>query len=277
MPAPTARSGVRSRRRAAARALLAALVATGLLALVGAAPVGDHGAAARPPVPGHHVLLALGDSVPAGRACGCVPFPEAYGSLLARRTRTQVSVDNRAVSGLDTAGLVDRLGAADLRDAVRRADIVVVTIGANDFTDHHDQVTGGGCARTGADCVADERESMGEHLRSILATIRTLRAGEPTTILVTGYWNVFEDGDVARRAYGAEGLRESLGLTRAANAAIRSAAVAAGARYVDLFVPFRQPGRDVTSLLAADGDHPNAAGHELIARELVAAGLPAVR
>ena len=47
-----------------------------------------------------------------------------------------------------------------------------------------------------------------------------------------------------------------------------------GAHYVDLFRPFEQSGRDVTSLMAPDGDHPNAAGHELIARTLLDAGLP---
>ena len=76
------------------------------------------------------------------------------------------------------------------------------------------------------------------------------------------------------RAYGDAGLQESLRLTRRANAVIGAVCLGTGARYVDLFKPFEESGRDVTSLMAPDGDHPNAAGHELIARELLHAGLP---
>src|SRR6478736_4253414 len=221
-----------------------------------------------------HVVLALGDSVPSGHACGCSPFPETYGSLLSRRTGARVTVDNRAVSGLQTADVIDQLRDPDVASAVRRADVFLVTIGANDFGDHHDQVVGGACGAGDTDCVSDELDSMGAHLASVLARIRALRDGRPTSVLVTGYWNVFEDGDVARRAYGTSGLQASLRLTQRANAVIESVSAAAGARYVDLYGPFEQSGRDVTALMAADGDHPDAAGHLLIARTLLAAGLP---
>lgn len=224
-----------------------------------------------------HVLLALGDSVPAGTACGCAPFPETYGALLSRRTGTPATVDNRAVSGLDTAGLLAQLGQQEMADAVRRADVLLVTIGANDFGDHHDDVTSGRCEAGDADCVADELATLRTNLDAVLARVRALRADRGTTVLVTGYWNVFEDGDVARRAVGEAGLRASLDLTRRANAVIASVSRSAGARYVDLFRPFELGGRDVTALMAADGDHPSAAGHALIARTLLDAGLPAAR
>ena len=56
----------------------------------------------------------------------------------------------------------------------------------------------------------------------------------------------------------------------------RPATRAEGATYVDLVQPFRSADDqgDVSDLLASDGDHPNAQGHAVIARELVAAGLP---
>ncbi len=59
-----------------------------------------------------------------------------------------------------------------------------------------------------------------------------------------------------------------------ANDGLRAAAAAGGATYVDLDATFTTAagaGNDRTSLLAADGDHPNAAGHRLIADALVAA------
>jgi lysophospholipase L1-like esterase len=225
------------------------------------------------PQPAHEVL-ALGDSVPSGRACDCDPFPVTYGAELSRRTGARVTVDNRAVSGLDTEGLMGQLQGADMQDAVRRADIVLITIGANDFGDHHDDVVTGACTQGNSDCVSDELSALRTHLASVIGTIRALRGGQQTEILVTGYWNVFEDGDVAREQFGAAGLQQSIDLTRRANAVIDTVSTDSGARYVDLFTPFEESGRDVTSLVAADGDHPDAAGHELIANALLDAWTP---
>ena len=105
---------------------------------------GGHGVGAGK-APAGHVVLALGDSVPSGHACDCNPFPETSGSLLGSRTGTHVVVDNRAVGGLDTAGLIGQLRAPDVEDAVRRSDVFLVTIGANDFGDRHDEVVHGRC------------------------------------------------------------------------------------------------------------------------------------
>jgi lysophospholipase L1-like esterase len=249
-----------------------------LFALVGAAPVRDADAAGQRVRPAPHAVLALGDSVPAGTACGCSSFPREYGALLSLRTGASVTVDNAAVSGLGTTGLLAQLRQPGVVAAARRTDVFLVTIGANDFGDQHDRVVQGACAMdTASDCVRDRLASLRAHLARILATIRAVRAGEPTTVLVTGYWNVFEDGQVAQHAAGAAGLRASIGLTRRVNGTIRSVSRSAGARYVDLFAPFQRRGVDIDSLLAPDGDHPDAAGHRLIASELLAAGLPRLR
>jgi lysophospholipase L1-like esterase len=261
-------------RRLGARLAIAVLIVASLLGMRGAAAqplgpqsLGQHG----------HMVVALGDSVPSGHDCDCRPFPETYGALLSQRSKEPVRVDNLAVNGLDTAGLITQLRAPDVEDAVRRADIVLVTIGANDFGDHHDEVVSGRCGAANTDCVSDELDALRAHLATVLATVRALRGDLPTTVLVTGYWNVFEDGDVARRSFGDSGLPAALQLTRRANAVISSVSGAAGARYVDLFKPFERSGRDVTALMAPDGDHPDAAGHELIARAVLAAGLPRIR
>lgn len=257
---------MRPPRRVAARLALSVLLAVPL-GVLPAARVQASGT-------GEYDVLALGDSVPAGRACDCTPFPGVYGSRLSRRTGEPVTVRNRAVSGLDTGGLLAQLRSASVSGAVARSDVILVTIGANDFGDHHDQVEDGRCGAGDSDCVSDELAVMRSHLARILGRLRALRQGAPTTILVTGYWNVFEDGDVARHAYGATGLRASLRLTRRVNAVIRAVTDAAGDRYVNLFRPFEREGRDVTALMAADGDHPDARGHRLIARVLLDLGLP---
>lgn len=225
--------------------------------------------------PGQHVVVALGDSVPAGTACSCTPFPDLYGSLLGRRTGASVAVSNEAVNGLDTLGLLAQLQQPHVSAAVGGADVVLVTIGANDFSDRHDDVVEGRCTvGSEIDCVDEELRAMRAHLTRILRGIRSLRKGQPTSLLVTGYWNVFEDKQVAKRSFGPEGLQASIQLTHQVNAAIRSVSAKAGARFVDLFAPFHSPGLDDDSLLADDGDHPDAAGHKLIADTLLGAGLP---
>lgn len=262
---------------------MATKVAVSLLVIVGASfSLGDS-ATTRSQVtvgtgPGQHVVVALGDSVPAGMACSCTPFPDLYGALLRRRTGTSVAVANEAVNGLDTLGLVAQLQQPQVSAAVGRSDVVLVTIGANDFSDRHDEVVEGTCTvGSEIDCVDEELRAMRAHLTRILRDIRSLRGGQPTSVLVTGYWNVFEDQRVAERSFGPEGLQASIQLTHQVNTAIRSVSAKAGARYVDLFAPFHDPGLDEDSLLADDGDHPDAAGHVLIANTLLDAGLPRTR
>lgn len=224
-------------------------------------------------------MVALGDSVTSGGPCGCTPFPQQYAADIAKVRGVPTTADNLGVGGLDSSVLL-----ADLRDptsvdsaAVKSADIDLVTIGANDFADHHLDVTQGQCRQGGNnDCVQDELARMRSNVSAILNRIHHLRRHLRTALLVTGYWNVFEDGDVARSSFPDIGVKATQELTRRVNDAIRRAALAGGATFVDLYAPFNGPEArgDVTHLLGSDGDHPNQGGQALIARRLVAAGLP---
>jgi lysophospholipase L1-like esterase len=80
---------------------------------------------------------------------------------------------------------------------------------------------------------------------------------------------------VAEADYTDAGRAATIALTQQVNEVVRSAAVSGDATYVDLFAPFKGVAGDddATPLLADDGDHPNAAGHQVIARALLAAGL----
>ena len=238
---------------------------------------GDPGASGAPPAAWR--VVALGDSVTSGGPCGCTPFPQLYAHDLAEVRGARVSVRNLGVGGLDSGGLLHSLTApgSGVAAAVRGSDIVLLTIGANDFADQHGSVTDGRClAGPGTDCVQDDLQGMRRNVTAVLEEIRRLRGGRPTAVLVTGYWNVFEDGAVARDSFPDLGVRATRVLTRLANRWLRADALAAGATYVDLFAPFNGPASrgDLTRLLAADGDHPNQAGQALIARRLLAAGLP---
>nr|WP_238355041.1 SGNH/GDSL hydrolase family protein [Kribbella sandramycini] len=219
--------------------------------------------------PGHLSVVALGDSVTSGYHCYCTGFPAEYSELLANRTGTGVTAYNFGIGGLDSEGLLEELDRSTSRmaKATADADYVLLTIGANDFAGHEDDVTGGRCT---TECVTGELTDLTDNLRRIFDRIDVLDRDRTPEILVTGYWNVFKDGDVADAAYPDGGPAATLALTRAANNLIANAAHAAHATYVDLYTPF-ETAPEITDLLASDGDHPNAAGHALIADLLLAA------
>lgn len=218
--------------------------------------------------PGPGLVVGLGDSVTAGTACGCTTFVDLYAAGLAERQRRPVRAVNLGKPGLSSVGLAQQLGATPARSQLAHADTVVVTIGANDLVPLVRTWQEGGCPQT---CVAPAVSVMRGHLGNALAVLRTDLPPD-ARVLVTTYWNVFEDGDVADREYGDGFAGWSDAVTRSANAAICAAAAGADDRCVDLYDPFEGAGdRNPTALLADDGDHPNAAGHRLIAATLLAA------
>jgi lysophospholipase L1-like esterase len=221
-------------------------------------------------------VVGLGDSVTAGTACACQDFVRLYAAGLARRWHRVVHESNLGRGGLTSAGLLARLeGDPTVRSQVAAAEVVLVTIGANDLVPAlhaWDEGSGQDQATCGGACEDRDLDRVGRHVRDALREVRQLRGDRPTLVLVTTYWNVFEDGDVAAADRGTEYLRWSDGLTRRLNEAIEQAARAENAVPVDLYAPFKADGRrDPTPLLAGDGDHPNAAGHRLIASALLAA------
>ncbi len=225
-------------------------------------------AAVRPPG-APRGIVGLGDSVPAGTACGCTSYVTLVASSLAGRQHAPVPVTNLASDGQTTSGLLDQLASPATQQVLARAQAAIVTIGANDFD--ASVVGEQSCSTPGSTaCYGDDLSSLGPHLGAVLTQVR--RAMPPGgQVLVTGYWNVFLDGRVAA-AKGSAYAANSDALTRQVNTIIARAAAAAGARYVDLYALFKGNGSaDDTSLLADDGDHPNAAGHEVIAAALLQA------
>ena len=209
-------------------------------------------------------LVALGDSVPAGTACGCIPFV----GLLDRPTQGALparSTSNLAVPGLTSDGLLEQLADPAVSAEVGTADEVVLQIGANDFASAAVGTTA--CAQPlTAGCYGSGLHGLQATLGMVLSRVHALSRAR---VVLLDYWAVFQDGDVARQ-HGSAYVQRSDALTVAVNQVIARCAAEGGGAFVDLYQPFRQDGDD-TGLLAADGDHPNAAGHVLIATVLQAA------
>jgi lysophospholipase L1-like esterase len=271
------------RRVQAAAALLGALLGALVLAGCGAAaaPVagaptaGAHPNATASPSPaaGTIRIAGLGDSVMAGTRCVCAGPVSEYGDALAAKTGRRVSVSDLGVNGSITTDLLQDLRTdARTRNAVRTATVVLVTIGANDLVPEFSAYRNRSCT---GDCYTGAARVMGRHLVQVLDAIVALRHASTRTVLVTGYWNVFTDGAVARADGGQDELDWNAAVTAVANTEIRRAAAATGMTYVDLVGPFKGDGtRDPSPLLARDGDHPNAAGVRAMVRALVAATPP---
>jgi lysophospholipase L1-like esterase len=216
-------------------------------------------------------VVALGDSVVAGAACGCRPYPELFGDELAAGVSVPVTTVNLGASGQTTADVVSELApGGDAVGPISQADVVLVSVGANDLSPALDAWATGGCEPA---CQAPLLADLQVGMARVLSGIRADLGGRRADILVTTYWNVFLDGRVARDTMSAGYLPWSETLTDLANAAICDAATFAGATCVDLVHVFKGTDgiADPTPLLADDGDHPDAAGQAAIAQALLSA------
>ncbi len=220
--------------------------------------------------PGGRVhVVGLGDSVPAGSACDCTSYVDLVGRTWASGMGGSAEVSNLAFPGLTTGGLLQQLDIPLVRTAVARADLLIVTIGANDFD--VSQVTSDSCApEANLGCYRPALALLRTDLVEVLARLHALQGDRHGVIVLTGYWNVFRDGQVGQ-AQGTTYLRASRALTQEANTVISQVAGDGGARYADLHQAFQDSSEDWTDLLAPDGDHPSAAGHQLIAQAVLAA------
>lgn len=215
-------------------------------------------------------VTGLGDSVTAGSACDCDDFVQQYARLASRATGVRVTATNLGVPGQTSTDLADLVHRPDVARQVAASDIVLVTTGANDLADALGRWRDGSCA---LDCFENRLPAITADVASVVAEVRRLRAGLPTEILVTDYWNVFVDGEVGA-ALGADYVALSDRVTRMANTAICAGATRGGGTCIDLYAPFKgdDGSRDPTDLLADDGDHPSADGHRTIAEALAAHG-----
>ena len=221
-------------------------------------------------------LVGFGDSVLAGAGCDCDDYLVQAADQVRHDTGRRVTTANGGVNGATVADLLHELRTDDKAIAqLEQADVIVLTIGANDLQPSLDSWADQGCD---AHCYQPGIASMAARLDAVLGVIDQSKKPS-TTVLVTDYWNVYLDGEVGRHTYGAGYLSWSDLVTKAANRAICRSAEQGHATCVDLYRPFKgDGGDDPTELLAGDGDHANARGTTAISRtvaEAIERALPA--
>jgi lysophospholipase L1-like esterase len=211
-------------------------------------------------------IVALGDSVPAGAACGCIPFPELSAAGLSVPGVRSVSVTNDAVSGSTTTDVLHEVTAdRPVIDALRRADAAEIEIGANDI--QYSKKCG-----TDVSCYTPSVPPMERNLDAIVRRVHQLLTGGRDIVVLLDYWNVWLGGQY-ERARGPAYVHAADSVTDSVDKAIEAVAARTDSAYVDLRLAFKGPSYsyDETRYLASDGDHPNSAGHQRIAAAVVTA------
>ncbi|HEY5172563.1 MAG TPA: SGNH/GDSL hydrolase family protein [Acidimicrobiia bacterium] len=205
-------------------------------------------------------LTALGDSVPYGTACNCTPYPQLTAADVASIAGHAVKDFDDAVPGYLSNDVLRQLQSNPSAIAdVQKADAVMIEVGAND-------IAFSSTCGTNISCYESRLPQVTTNITAIVSRVRQLTAGRHITIVVLDYWSVWLGGRYAQ-TQGPAYVDAASSLTHAFSGAIRSIALTTGSLYVDLRTAFRGPDddRDETTLLASDGDHPDAEGQERIA------------
>jgi lysophospholipase L1-like esterase len=234
--------------------------------------------------PGSLLLVGLGDSVPGAGdherppsyACDCESFVTLYGALAAEALGKPVVVTNLATNdSLESGELLERVRSDERhRAALAAADLVTLTIGTNDWQ--------GPCNWPNEDaCWASGLATVPANVGRILDEIIALRAGRPTAIRLTTYYDAyigFPDNLTNGGDPNGPMPQAFLDFYRAEQAkfyeALCDQAEARAVVCVDLWAPFNGAGhdQDAGTYLLPDHVHPNQAGHALIADAVAAVG-----
>jgi len=199
--------------------------------------------------------------VPRGTNCDCRPYPPLSADGLTTTTGDTVTATNDSVAGYTTTDVLRQVQSnADVIDHLRAAHTVEIEVGAND-------VAYSSSCGTRVDCYTPKIPTIEKNLTAVVRHVHDLTAGHQALVVLLDYWSVWLGGKYAA-AKGDAYVDAAATVTDRVNDVIKSAAAQTGSAYVDLRAAFKGPdyAYDETHYLSSDGDHPNAAGHEQIAK-----------
>lgn len=203
--------------------------------------------------------MALGDSLASGLN-GRPSYVDVYRRLLQRQTGRTVRLTNLGRPGWSSGQLLDALrNDSRFRDAVSSADVVTWDIGGNDILRAAFESVAGVCRGGAIGCLQDARQNFTRNWEAIVDELQALTSGRDVQLQTFDLYAPFvalpgvpRDEALGELARMNETIRASSNHSNTDVAAVREAFASAG----------HEP------LIAADGVHPTAAGHSVIARLL---------
>jgi lysophospholipase L1-like esterase len=130
-------------------------------------------------------MVVFGDSWPYGAHCnGCTPFPDLYAEALDVEAPTEFT--NLTENGGTSESLLAEIREyAPYRDAIAAADVIVISIGANDLEPALASYGADTCGPPkGLGCFREVADDWGRNMDAILTEVDELRGGRPTAIRV---------------------------------------------------------------------------------------------
>jgi len=253
-------------RRLSILAAVSALVISSLLSGCGGGVTGHNPTA---PTWGY---TALGDSLAAGALAqeGYVP---RYATYLNLDTGANVSTTNLGVPGWTSSDLLNALenNQGD-RTGITASKVVTWDIGGNDLANAHNHYTEGVCGGPdNQDCLRTAVSTVEQNWSAIITQLLSLRSTTGTIIRTMDIYNPYVASDMQAGIFDMmEAYLDEV------NNYIHSTAAANGIPVANVHQAFNgADGRTdpaTLGLLAADGFHPNDAGHKVIADQLRALG-----
>jgi len=131
-------------------------------------------------------VLILGDSVARGCGSSNGGFGTILISLIEEKTEKKVQLTNLGVDGLTSGGLVDIIKEKETKDAISRADLIILNIGGNDLLE---LFTSGGPNKVIKE-FRETRKSFKQNLLYIKETIRTINPN--VALIANGLYNPCE-------------------------------------------------------------------------------------
>jgi lysophospholipase L1-like esterase len=154
-------------------------------------------------------LVVFGDSWPFGAHCdGCTPFPDLYAEALNAEASTEFT--NLTEDGGTTDSLLGEMQSFEpYRTAIADADVIVMSLGANDLEDAFGIYAAGDCGPPkGLGCFREVADAWGRNMDAMLTVIHDLRGKRPTAIRVLTQANEADAGLSA--AFGEKFVTEQL-------------------------------------------------------------------
>ena len=238
-------------------AALATLIAVPAASAADPSPSPSHAADPSVAPPAGWTYLALGDSNVYGPpdACG---YCRTYPHLLTDRIEAELGIPVTLIDGsqynkLTSAKLLAEIrrdswgepreaphdAALSPRQAIAAADLITITVAANEVAWYLDPDPCGGVFD--AACIEKTVTPYGQNMDAVLAEIAQIRAGKPTAVRVTTFYNDLLTGPGYDPTWFfpapvvAQALPEGKAYVEALNNAIGDAATANGAVVVDIY------------------------------------------